>query len=105
MAAGFANPLPYVYKREYGDIRNIKSNFFNKRLAVAKNLYRRDLVCHFGCVNAIEFSSNGELLVSAILDKGKPEPMKGLHQSNVFCLGITNDNQKIYSGGNDDIVS
>ncbi|CAH0690263.1 unnamed protein product [Spodoptera exigua] len=118
MAAGFANPLPYVYKREYGDIRNIKSNFFNKRLAVAKNLYRRDLVCHFGCVNAIEFSSNGELLVSggddrrvmlwqfgqAILDKGKPEPMKGLHQSNVFCLGITNDNQKIYSGGNDDIV-
>ncbi|KAF9415453.1 hypothetical protein HW555_006875, partial [Spodoptera exigua] len=115
---GFANPLPYVYKREYGDIRNIKSNFFNKRLAVAKNLYRRDLVCHFGCVNAIEFSSNGELLVSggddrrvmlwqfgqAILDKGKPEPMKGLHQSNVFCLGITNDNQKIYSGGNDDIV-
>lgn len=66
MAAGSANPLPYVYKREYGDISNIKSNFFNKRLAVAKNLYRRDLLCHFGCVNAIEFSSNGELLVSGM---------------------------------------
>ncbi|CAH0594333.1 unnamed protein product [Chrysodeixis includens] len=40
----------------------------------------------------------------AILDRGKPEAMKAAHQSNIFCLGITNDNQKIYSGGNDDIV-
>ncbi|CAK1583761.1 unnamed protein product [Parnassius mnemosyne] len=116
--ANIANPLPYLTKREYGLIPNIKSQLFNKRLNAAKNLYRRDLVCHFGCVNAIEFSSNGELLVSggddrrvmvwqfgqAILDHGKPEPMKAVHQSNIFCLGITNDNQKIYSGGNDDIV-
>lgn len=41
----------------------------------------------------------------AMLDHGKPVPMKAVHQSNIFCLGITNDNQKIYSGGNDDIVS
>lgn len=41
----------------------------------------------------------------AILDHGKPEPMKALHQSNIFCLGVTSDSQKIYSGGNDDIVS
>uniref|UniRef100_A0A2A4JBV0 Uncharacterized protein n=1 Tax=Heliothis virescens TaxID=7102 RepID=A0A2A4JBV0_HELVI len=116
--ANIANPVSYLNRREYGLIPDIKSQFFNKRLNAAKNLYRRELVCHFGCVNAIEFSSNGELLVSggddrrvmlwqfgqAILDRGKPIAMKGLHQSNVFCLGITNDNQKIYSGGNDDIV-
>ncbi|XP_068618967.1 uncharacterized protein [Battus philenor] len=116
--ANIANPLPYLTKREYGLIPDIKSQLFSKRLNAAKNLYRRDLVCHFGCVNAIEFSSNGELLVSggddrrvmlwqfgqAILDHGKPEPMKAVHQSNIFCLGITNDHQKIYSGGNDDIV-
>ncbi|XP_063895753.1 DDB1- and CUL4-associated factor 5 isoform X2 [Helicoverpa armigera] len=121
--ANIANPLSYLNRREYGLLPDIKSQFFNKRLNAAKNLYRRELVCHFGCVNAIEFSSNGELLVSdlmlsggddrrvmlwqfgqAILDRGKPVAMKGLHQSNVFCLGITNDNQKIYSGGNDDIV-
>lgn len=41
----------------------------------------------------------------AILDRGTPEPMKALHSSNIFCLGITTDSQKIYSGGNDDIVS
>ncbi|XP_060805349.1 DDB1- and CUL4-associated factor 5 [Amyelois transitella] len=116
--ANAANPLPYLNKREYGLLLDFKSHLFNKRLNAAKNLYRRDLVCHFGCVNAIEFSSNGELLVSggddrrvmlwqfgqAMLNCSKPEPMKALHQSNIFCLGITSDSQKIYSGGNDDIV-
>lgn len=62
--ANIANPLPYLTKREYGLIPDIKSQLFGKRLNAAKNLYRRELVCHFGCVNAIEFSSNGELLVS-----------------------------------------
>ncbi|XP_045452926.1 DDB1- and CUL4-associated factor 5 [Melitaea cinxia] len=116
--ANISNPLPYITKREYGLLHNLKSQLFNKRLNAAKNLYRRDLVCHYGCVNAIEFSSNGELFVSggddrrvmlwqfgqAILGYGKPEPMKALHQSNIFCLGITSDNQKIYSGGNDDVA-
>ncbi|XP_050353809.1 DDB1- and CUL4-associated factor 5 [Nymphalis io] len=116
--ANIASPLPYITKREYGLVNDLKSQLFNKRLNAAKNLYRRDLVCHFGCVNAIEFSSNGELFVSggddrrvmvwqfgqAILEYGKPEAMKALHQSNIFCLGVTSENQKIYSGGNDDIV-
>lgn len=51
---------------------------------------RRVMLWHFG---------------QAILDRGKPEVMKTLHQSNIFCLGITSDNQRIYSGGNDDMVS
>lgn len=62
--ANIANPLPYLNKREYGLLPDIKSQLFSNRLSAAKNLYRRDLVCHFGCVNAVEFSSNGELLVS-----------------------------------------
>nr|XP_032521050.1 DDB1- and CUL4-associated factor 5 isoform X2 [Danaus plexippus plexippus] len=116
--ANIANPLPYITKRESGLLCDLKTNLFNKRLNASKNLYRRDLVCHFGCVNAIEFSYNGELLVSggddrrvmlwqfgqAVLNYGKPESMKALHLSNIFCLGITSDNQKIFSGGNDDRV-
>ncbi|XP_045776889.1 DDB1- and CUL4-associated factor 5 isoform X2 [Maniola jurtina] len=116
--ANMSNPLPYIIKRECGLLSDLKAEIFNKRLFAAKNLYRRDLVCHFGCVNAIEFSSNGELLISggddrrvmvwqfgqALIDRGNPEPMKALHSSNIFCLGITTDSQKIYSGGNDDIV-
>lgn len=65
--ANISNPLPYITKREYGLLHNLKSQLFNKRLNAAKNLYRRDLVCHYGCVNAIEFSSNGELFVSGNL--------------------------------------
>ncbi|KAG6455443.1 hypothetical protein O3G_MSEX009224 [Manduca sexta] len=116
--ANIANPVPYIDKRQFGLLPDIKSELFYNRLNAAKNLYRKDLVCHFGCVNAIEFSSNGELLVSggddrrvmlwqfglAMLDRGKPEALKAVHQSNIFCLGVTNDNQKVYSGGNDDIV-
>lgn len=116
--ANIANPITYINKRQYGLLSNIKTELFVRRLNAAKNLYRKDLVCHFGCVNAIEFSCNGELLISGgddrrvmiwpfgkvILDEGKPEPLKAVHQSNIFCLGVTSDNQKVFSGGNDDIV-
>ncbi|XP_063539342.1 DDB1- and CUL4-associated factor 5 [Cydia strobilella] len=116
--ANKANPLPYIKKREYGIVHDLKATLFENRLSAAKNLYRKDLKCHFGCVNAIEFSSNGEILVSggddrrvmlwqfgqAIVDRGQPEAMKSTHQSNIFCLGITDDSKKIYSGGNDDMV-
>lgn len=44
-------------------------------------------------------------LGQAVLNHGAPVAMRATHQSNIFCLGITNDNQKIFSGGNDDIVS
>lgn len=62
--ANITNPFVYIAKRESGLLSDLKTELFTKRLNAAKNLYRRDLVCHFGCVNAIEFSSNGELLVS-----------------------------------------
>jgi len=29
-------------------------------------LYKRDLLAHYGCVNAVEFSNNGEFLVSGL---------------------------------------
>ncbi|KAK3093824.1 hypothetical protein FSP39_020659 [Pinctada imbricata] len=88
-------------------------------MADAKNLFSRDLKAHFGCVNAIEFSSNGgELIASggddhrvliwnaekALSDIGTPVPMKGEHNSNIFCIAFDNHNKKIYSGGNDEQV-
>lgn len=116
--ANFVSPVPCLIRRELGLLKDFKNFYFDKRLKTAKSLYRRDFVCHYGCVNAIEFSSNGEFLVSggddrrvmvwnfgeAIVNRGKPENMIGLHQSNIFCLGITSDNERIYSGGNDDTV-
>lgn len=40
------------------------SSFLSQRLNSSRNLYRKDLYAHYGCVNAIEFSHEGDLLVS-----------------------------------------
>lgn len=74
---------------------------------------------HYGCVNAIEFANNGgEWIVSGGDDRrvllwntekalsgiGNPISMKGEHNSNIFCLAFDNENKKIFSGGNDELV-
>lgn len=58
------NPISYIVQRQYDTSVYIKNELFNKRLASAKNLFRKDLLSHYGCVNAIEFSNEGELLIS-----------------------------------------
>lgn len=58
------NPLNYIINRQYKDIIHIKKKLFGERLTASKNLYQKDLFSHYGCVNAIEFSAEGELMVS-----------------------------------------
>ncbi|XP_066154685.1 DDB1- and CUL4-associated factor 5 [Euwallacea fornicatus] len=58
------NPLSYIVNRQYSNHLVIKNRIFKERLMKARNFYRKDLVAHYGCVNAIEFSEEGELLVS-----------------------------------------
>lgn len=48
----------------------LTQDFQRRRLRGCRNLYKKDLLGHFGCVNAIEFSNNGgQWLVS-----GNPPP-------------------------------
>ncbi|XP_065081570.1 uncharacterized protein LOC135704072 [Ochlerotatus camptorhynchus] len=113
------NILGHLVSRELGDtVDNFRNNLFHERLRIARNLYKKDLVSHYGCVNAIEFSQEGQLLVSggddrrvllwdvdkAILEKESPISMNKQHLSNIFCLGIDGHNSRIFSGGNDDVV-
>ncbi|XP_029711676.1 DDB1- and CUL4-associated factor 5 [Aedes albopictus] len=113
------NVLGHLVSRQLGDnVDNFRNNLFHERLRIARNLYKKDLVSHYGCVNAIEFSQEGELLVSggddrrvllwhvdkAILDKEVPIAMNKQHLSNIFCLGLDSRNHRIFSGGNDDVV-
>lgn len=60
-----ANPIVHLLQRQIGNnIYNFRQNLFRDRLASARNLYCKNLVSHYGCVNAIEFSSVGDLLIS-----------------------------------------
>ncbi|XP_055616554.1 uncharacterized protein DDB_G0283357 [Toxorhynchites rutilus septentrionalis] len=113
------NVLGHLVGRQLGDnVYNFRNNLFHDRLRIARNLYKRDLVSHYGCVNAIEFSQEGELLVSggddrrvllwhvdkAIQERESPVSMQKQHLSNIFCLGLDSSNTRIFSGGNDDVV-
>ncbi|CAG9762135.1 unnamed protein product [Ceutorhynchus assimilis] len=124
------NPLKYIIDRQYSEDLFIKNKLFKERLAKAKNLYRKDLVSHYGCVNAIEFSQNGEYLVSGGDDRRvllwkipeavyegnciscsrnipeglAPIIMKKTHNSNIFCVAFSSKHTRIFSGGNDDQV-
>ncbi|KAG5344224.1 DCAF5 factor, partial [Acromyrmex heyeri] len=110
--------LSYVLARQIDDKIDYCRSLTNARFANAENLYRKDLLSHYGCVNAIEFSNQGDLLVSggddrrvllwrveqAINNFGRPTVMKSQHVSNIFCLGYDSSKTKIFSAGNDDQV-
>uniref|UniRef100_A0A8C2GKS3 Ddb1 and cul4 associated factor 5 n=1 Tax=Cyprinus carpio TaxID=7962 RepID=A0A8C2GKS3_CYPCA len=97
----------------------LKEDFQRRRLAGCSSLYKKDMLGHFGCVNAIEFSNNGgQWLVSggddrrvllwhmekAIHSRAKPIKLKGEHLSNIFCLAFDSTNKRVFSGGNDEQV-
>lgn len=60
--------LSYVLARQIDDKIDYCRSLTNARFANAENLYRKDLLSHYGCVNAIEFSNQGDLLVSGESD-------------------------------------
>lgn len=61
------NPFTDLYRRQIGDnISNFRPNLYRERLQCAKSLYKKDLLSHYGCVNAIEFSNDGNFMVSGL---------------------------------------
>ncbi|XP_013775142.1 DDB1- and CUL4-associated factor 5-like isoform X2 [Limulus polyphemus] len=112
----------YITQRQYtgngSSLSAIPFPALRHRFNQAKNLYRKDLFAHYGCVNAIEFSHDGEWLASGGDDKrvllwnvekvmageSKPQSMNAEHTSNIFCLGFDSKHSKLFSAGNDEQV-
>lgn len=59
-----SNPLSYLIARQIDDKVDYCKRLVNARFENSDNLFRKDLLSHYGCVNAIEFSNQGDLLVS-----------------------------------------
>ncbi|GMR59170.1 hypothetical protein PMAYCL1PPCAC_29365 [Pristionchus mayeri] len=80
-------------------------------------VYQKDVIGHYGCVNAIEFSPNEELVASGGDDRriviwatdellySREPKMRGKmgrkHFSNIFALAFDLDSKVVYSAGND----
>ena len=69
MPAG--NPVAMLERRARGAGRGADrssaghlADLMDDRLESASYLYNRDLRAHYGCINAIEFSPSGSLMVS-----------------------------------------
>ena len=116
-----SNILDLIHKRQSGTRTRVEDIFIRGKWMNDKNLYKKDLLSHFGCVNAVEFSDDGDLMVSGGDDKRvlcwdvdrsitshhshqgrgsyKPIVMSAEHDSNIFCLSFDDKKTKIYSGG------
>ncbi|XP_077477971.1 alpha-actinin-1 isoform X5 [Stigmatopora argus] len=116
---GMRSSVGFLSRRGLTGQPLMKDEFQRRRLSGCTNLYKKDLLGHFGCVNAIEFSNNGgDWLVSggddrrvllwhmeeALHSRAKPVKLKGEHLSNIFCLAFDSSNKKVFSGGNDEQV-
>ena len=111
-----------------GNSRSIRSDNFYKfpsnkisaeRLSSSQPLNCRDLIGHHGkgSIDVVEFSDDGSLFVSggrdgrvllwptskAVDEKWKPKPteMETKQEDYIWCLSISPDNRRIFSGGFD----
>lgn len=65
---GMRSSVGFLSQRRLFGNPLMKEEFQRLRLAGCTSLYKKDMLGHFGCVNAIEFSNNGgEYLVSGKL--------------------------------------
>ena len=109
------NVLKMLSMRQLGSRQIVEEMWIRDKWRHDSHLHRQDLLAHYGCVNAVEFSHDGDLMVSGGDDKRillwsvprslasshySPDTLTAEHESNIFCLGFDSDKTRIYSGGN-----
>jgi len=105
--------------RELMGIHSRQNLFLNTSLK-SRSLYCLDVLAHQDCVQALEFSDDGQYFVSSSLDmclflwkmddtmtnKSKPKPT-AIHadfNSNAFCLAFGPENDHVLSGSDEKII-
>ncbi|CAF4883482.1 unnamed protein product [Rotaria sp. Silwood1] len=97
-----------------------RSKYLQHRFDLYNKLYYQDGHAHSGCVNALDFSSDGIFLASGGDDKRvviwnmaetlfnesnrSPTLLKATHLSNIFSIKFDNQNRRIISAGNDEQI-
>ncbi|KAM3852978.1 DDB1- and CUL4-associated factor 5 isoform 2-T2 [Vipera latastei] len=88
----------------------LTQDFQRRRLRGCRNLYKKDLLGHFGCVNAIEFSNNGgQWLVSGndeqvlLHDVQSGETLDVFaHEDAVYGLSVSPVDDNVFASSSDD---
>ncbi|CAG9538430.1 unnamed protein product [Cercopithifilaria johnstoni] len=86
----------------------------------SRKIYQKDVKGHYGCVNAIEASTDENFLASGgddrrvlmwklsdvqVMENPKPiTVMRQMHYSNIFSVGFSNKCERLYSAGNDSFL-
>ncbi|GFO48274.1 Ddb1- and cul4-associated factor 5 [Plakobranchus ocellatus] len=116
-SARFAPTVRGLRSRETNGtaLHSLKAELIGHRLAYSQSLMKKDLRGHFGCVNAIEFSSDGKFIASggddrrlllwdvgrAMVDDRSPDIIDTQHISNINSCCFDCQDEKIATGGND----
>ncbi|UJR34147.1 hypothetical protein I4U23_021554 [Adineta vaga] len=97
-----------------------RSKYLQNRFDLSSQLYCQDGKGHSGCVNALDFSSDGLFLATGGDDKRVliwnmsevlfnetnrcPIALNATHLSNIFSIKFDNQNRRIISAGNDEQI-
>ncbi|XP_015918100.2 uncharacterized protein [Parasteatoda tepidariorum] len=121
LKASYISGLGYLTHQQQYEMNEGGIQLLNRRFRYSRNLFKKDLYAHYGCVNAIEFSNDGQWMISGGDDKRvlvwkmiktltsssnsyQPTAMKSEHNSNIFCLAFNKSHTKLLSAGNDEQV-
>lgn len=111
-----SNPLSIIKRERDGtSLSSLKESLFGHRIEQSQSLFKIDLRGHYGCVNAIEYSSDGEFIASGgddrrlllwnigqtIFDIKGPSVIDTQHISNINSCCFDAEDKKVATGGND----
>lgn len=80
------NSTSYVLKSDLPGDKRLFKKFGRERFNCSRNLYRKDILSHYACVNSISFSRDGEMFVSGMFFELLPYKENVYHNQQNFQI-------------------